>query len=59
MYAIFEDTPVVRTTTRTAEMIKYTSNAFMATMISFSNEIARICDGVGDLDVAEVMKGCT
>ncbi len=57
MYAIFEDTPIVRTTPRTAEMIKYTSNAFMATMISFSNEIARICDGVGDLDVAEVMKG--
>jgi UDPglucose 6-dehydrogenase/GDP-mannose 6-dehydrogenase len=57
MYAMFKDTPIVRTTPRTAEMIKYTSNAFMATMISFSNEIARICDGVGDLDVAEVMKG--
>ncbi len=57
MYAMFPDTPIVRTTPRTAEMIKYTSNAFMATMISFSNEIARVCDGVGDLDVAEVMKG--
>ena len=42
MYAMFEakGTPVIRTTPRTAEMIKYTSNAFMATMISFSNEIA-------------------
>lgn len=57
LYADFKDTPIVRTTPRTAEMIKYTSNAFMATMISFSNEIARICDGVGELDVAEVMKG--
>ena len=57
MYAGFEGTPIVRTTPRTAEMIKYTSNAFMATMISFSNEIARICEGVGELDVAEVMKG--
>lgn len=57
MYAGFAGTPIVKTTPRTAEMIKYTSNAFMATMISFSNEIARICDGVGDLDVAEVLKG--
>jgi UDPglucose 6-dehydrogenase len=57
MYAMFKDTPVIRTTTRTAEMIKYTSNAFMATMISFSNEVARICDGIGDLDAAEVFKG--
>lgn len=59
MYAMFEakGTPVIRTTPRTAEMIKYTSNAFMATMISFSNEIARICDGIGELDAAEVFKG--
>ena len=57
MYAMFKDTPVIRTTPRTAEMIKYTSNAFMATMISFSNEIASICDGIGDLDAAEVFKG--
>ncbi len=59
MYATFEQkgVPVVRTTPRTAEMIKYTSNSFMATMISFSNEIARICDGIGGLDAAEVFKG--
>ena len=57
MYAMFDGVPIVHTTTRTAEMIKYTSNAFMATMISFSNEIARICDGVGELDAAEVFKG--
>ena len=57
MYAMFKDTPVIRTTPRTAEMIKYTSNAFMATMISFANEIARVCDGIGELDAAEVFKG--
>lgn len=59
MYQHFADkgVPVVQTTPRTAEMIKYTSNAFMATMISFSNEIARVCDGIGDLDAAEVFKG--
>ncbi|MGE0799021.1 MAG: UDP-glucose/GDP-mannose dehydrogenase family protein [Lautropia sp.] len=57
MYAMFKDTPIIKTTPRTAEMIKYTSNAFMATMISFSNEIARICDGIGELDAAEVFKG--
>ena len=57
MYAMFKDTPVIHTTPRTAEMIKYTSNAFMATMISFSNEIARICDGIGELDAADVFKG--
>ncbi|MDO5056091.1 MAG: UDP-glucose/GDP-mannose dehydrogenase family protein [Lautropia sp.] len=57
MYAMFKNTPIIQTTPRTAEMIKYTSNAFMATMISFSNEIARICDGIGELDAAEVFKG--
>jgi UDPglucose 6-dehydrogenase/GDP-mannose 6-dehydrogenase len=57
MYAMFKDTPIIRTTPRTAEMIKYTSNAFMATMISFSNEIAGICDGIGELDAADVFKG--
>lgn len=57
MYEMFRNTPIIQTTPRTAEMIKYTSNAFMATMISFSNEIARICDGIGELDAAEVFKG--
>jgi UDPglucose 6-dehydrogenase len=41
---------------RTAEMIKYASNAFLATKISFINEIANICEALG-ADVAEVATG--
>ena len=39
--------PVLATDITTAEMIKYASNAFLATRISFVNEIAAICDSVG------------
>jgi len=48
--------PVLRTGLTAAEMIKYTSNAFLATKISFSNEIGNICKNLG-IDVYEVMKG--
>jgi UDPglucose 6-dehydrogenase len=49
------DAPRVLTTPTSAEMIKYASNAFLATKISFINEIAGICDEVGASvdDVAE------
>jgi len=50
------DAPVIRTSTTAAEMIKYTSNAFLATKISFSNEIGNICKKLG-IDVYEVMSG--
>ncbi|HWQ66782.1 MAG TPA: UDP-glucose/GDP-mannose dehydrogenase family protein [Methanospirillum sp.] len=46
--------PKIRTSLTAAEMIKYTSNAFLATKISFSNEIGNICKNL-DLDVYEVM----
>lgn len=39
--------PIIRTDIRSAEMIKYASNAFLATKISFINEIANICEKVG------------
>ncbi len=42
--------------TTTSEMIKYVSNSFLATKISFSNEIANICQQLG-LDVYDVFKG--
>jgi UDPglucose 6-dehydrogenase len=48
--------PIVLTDLRTAEMIKYASNAFLATRISFINEIATICERVG-ADVKEVAAG--
>jgi UDPglucose 6-dehydrogenase len=48
--------PIVITDLRTAEMIKYASNAFLATKISFINEIAEICEAYG-ADVKEVAAG--
>lgn len=48
--------PIVMTDLRSSEMIKYASNAFLATRISFINEIANICEKVG-ADVEEVARG--
>ena len=50
------ETPIVVTDVPTAELIKYASNAFLATKISFINEIANLCEGVG-ADVQLVAKG--
>ncbi|HJT19613.1 MAG TPA: UDP-glucose/GDP-mannose dehydrogenase family protein [Nitrospira sp.] len=50
------ETPFVVTDVPTAEMIKYASNAFLATKISFINEIATLCERVG-ADVQMVAKG--
>ncbi len=47
---------IVRTDVASAEMIKLASNAFLATKISFINEIANVCEGVG-ADVSEVARG--
>ena len=43
------------TTITNSELIKYTSNYFLATMISFSNEIANICEKVKNTDVTEIL----
>ncbi len=48
--------PVLATDLSSAEMIKYAANAFLATKISFINEVANICDRVG-ADVTQVAKG--
>lgn len=50
------ETPIILTSVPSAEMIKYASNAFLATKISFINEIAEVCERVG-ADVHHVSKG--
>jgi len=49
------ETPIIITDVKTAELIKYASNAFLATKISFINEIANLCENVG-ADVQLVAK---
>ena len=50
------ETPVLVTSLESAELIKYASNAFLATKISFINEIAGLCEAAG-ADVHDVAKG--
>lgn len=56
LYESFPGVDILRTTPRTAEMIKYTANSLLATLISFSNEIGNLCAQVG-VDVVEAMAG--
>jgi len=57
MYNVFEGVDQLETNCKTAEMIKYTANSLLATMISFANEIGNLCAAVGGIDVMEVTKG--
>ena len=52
------DAPVIHTDLRTAEMIKYVSNAFLATRVSFVNEVARLCEYLG-VDLDTMLQGVT
>ena len=56
--ALYEplEAPIVRTDIASAEMIKLASNAFLATRISFINEIANVCEMTG-ADVVDVARG--
>jgi len=57
LYRPFSGIDILKTNNKTAEMIKYTSNSLLATLISFSNEIGNLCAEIGDVDAVEVMKG--
>lgn len=50
------ETPIVITSLEAAELIKYAANAFLATKITFVNEIANLCDAIG-CDVHDVARG--
>jgi UDPglucose 6-dehydrogenase len=50
------ETPIVFTNLQTAELIKYASNGFLATKISFINEIANLCEAIGT-NVVDLAKG--
>jgi UDPglucose 6-dehydrogenase len=56
---LYEDfrCPKLLTTPQTAEMIKYVSNSLLATMISFSNEIANLCAALPGVDARQVWRG--
>ena len=49
--------PIIRTNLSTAELIKYASNAFLATKISFINSLASICEKISGADVVQVARG--
>lgn len=57
VYACFDGVELVRTNPTTAEAIKYASNALLATMVSFANEIGNLCSSLADVDAMTVMRG--
>ena len=57
LYQAFDGVPKMKTNCKTAEMIKYASNAMLATQISFANEIGNLCSALGGVDIVDVMKG--
>jgi UDPglucose 6-dehydrogenase len=56
VYSVFPQARQLRMNNRTAEMVKYASNALLATMISFANEVGNLCGTLG-IDVVDVMPG--
>ena len=54
---LYNDVPMLRMNIESAEMVKYVSNCFLATKISFSNEIASIAESTQNVDVGDVMRG--
>ncbi len=56
IYYCFPESPLVRVNIKTAELIKYASNTLLATLISYSNEIATIAETLGGVDAKEVLE---
>ena len=57
LYQGFAGVPRIRTNPSTAEMIKYASNTLLATMISFSNELANLSSKLEGVDIVDVLQG--
>ena len=57
LWSSFPGVPVLRCNNATAEMIKYASNALLATLISFSNELANLGSAIGGIDTVDVSEG--
>tara|TARA_B100000963_G_scaffold192839_1_gene167899 strand:+ start:275 stop:1612 length:1338 start_codon:yes stop_codon:yes gene_type:complete len=57
IYLPFVGTDIIETNCTTAELIKYLSNSYLATLISFSNEIANFCTSYKNVDAIEVFDG--
>jgi UDPglucose 6-dehydrogenase len=51
------EVPILRMNIESAEMVKYANNCFLATKISFANEISKICETVPNMDITQVMEG--
>ena len=55
---VFPNTPIIKTGSKTAEMVKYFTNTFLATKVSFANEMYQICEGLG-IDYDKVVEYST
>ena len=59
MYSlVFPNAKIVKTGSKTAEMVKYMTNTFLATKVSFANEMKMICDGL-DIDYDKLVEYST
>lgn len=57
LYEVFTDVPIISVSNSTAELIKYASNSFFATLISFANEISNISEKLYDTNIVDVFDG--
>jgi UDPglucose 6-dehydrogenase len=55
---VFKNVPIIKTSSTIAEMVKYTANCFLATKVSFANEIKQVCENI-DIDYDKVIEYAT